>query len=152
MDYGCAHPLHSPHPYCLTPEYSEAAMHKALTNSGIDRKQIRLVVSGANGFQRLNEAEDAALRNVFLGQDFPSVIDAKQSIGETLGAAGVFSVIAAAEALHRQTLPAACTRRSDASLTASNTVATDADYALVNCYEFGGNINSIVVKRYEPAN
>ena len=152
IDYGCAHPLRSPHPYFIAPEYIEAAMRKALANSGIAREQIRLVVSGANGLQQLNEAEDAALRKVLPGRDLPPAIHVKQSIGETLGAAGVFSVIVAAEALHRRTLPAAFTRHGGASLTTSKTVATDAEYALVNCYEFGGNINSIVVKRYEPTN
>jgi len=151
IDYGCAHPLRSPHPYFVPAECIEAAILKALANSGVQPEQIGLVVSGANGFQRLDEAEGEALNRVFPGSHLPPAIHVKQSIGETLGASGVFSVIVAAEALHRRTLPAALTRNVHGALPASAPVVSDVEFALVNCYEFGGNINSIVVKKYEPA-
>jgi 3-oxoacyl-(acyl-carrier-protein) synthase len=75
----------------------------------------------------------------------------KQSIGETLGASGAFSVIVAAEALHRRSLPAALTRNVHGAPPASAPVVSNVEFALVNSYEFGGNVNSIVVKKYEPA-
>ncbi len=150
LDYGCVHPLRSPHPYHLTPESIEAAMLKALSCSGVQPRQIGLIVSGANGLPQLNHAEDAAVAKLFCNSQPPPAIRVKDYIGETLGSSGVFAVIAAAEALHRRKVPGeASHERAANSFTLG---ALDAEYALVNCYEFGGNINSIVVKRHESIN
>jgi 3-oxoacyl-(acyl-carrier-protein) synthase len=94
----------------------------------------------------LGEAEAAALRQVFPSSKMPTIMDVKSRIGETIGAAESFSMIAAAEALNRQTVPKGLMRAHPDGVSRGS---SELKYALVNCYEYGGNVNSILVKRYE---
>ena len=105
------------------------AMEQALERSGTARTDVTMIVGTANGVAALDAAERTAIRDVF-GAGPPEVLSIKRLIGETLGAASTFNTLAAVLALQ----PRARGGR-----------------VLVNAYELGGTMTSLVVSRVPTA-
>lgn len=112
----------------------ETAMRQALALGNLRPSDVDIVMCGANGSPNLESCEANAVRIVFSDDEMPRIFNAKHFIGETMGAASTFSIIIAA-----LNLEALCTAPETAA-------STGWRYALVNCYEMGGNTVSVLLR------
>ena len=131
LDYGLAQslPAHTS-PFRIGADYMERAMRQALERSGVEGGEIDLVIPASNGSAALGDAERDALARVFGHPARFQALDGKAVIGETLGASSTFSLVLAVGALSR------------------GRAARGWRQALVNGCEMGGNVSSVVVKRF----
>lgn len=112
-------------PFEIEGRYIAAAMDDVLERAGISAGEIGLFVSGTNGAPTLERAEREALGHVF-GTAVPPIQVPKRRAGEMLGAAATWCVASAA----RQ----------------CGGLAERQRYVLVNCYEVGGDITSVLLQ------
>ncbi|OHD10636.1 MAG: hypothetical protein A2086_05500 [Spirochaetes bacterium GWD1_27_9] len=82
------------------------SIKNALKNGNIDTKDIDLVISSANGLTPFDSMEENSLMEVFGDRltEIP-VIPLKSLIGETIGASGLFSIVAASNIKDIKELP-----------------------------------------------
>jgi 3-oxoacyl-[acyl-carrier-protein] synthase II len=128
----------------------ERVMAQALQRSGVTPAEVDLVSGAANGLARLTHAEMDALSAVFGKSRAPLVSNAKAALGETLGAASVFSTILALECLASGSVapmpgvaPGSLPQRYVAGAARSAPLAV----ALVNGIELGGTITSLALRQ-----
>lgn len=131
----------------LTAESAEAAMRGALRKSGVDPAQIGCIIASADGVPALDAAEIDALRQVFgdaLGR-IP-VCAPKASLGEAMGASGIFAATAGALALMRQAAPPTAGSAGNGPLRLSAEAQPfQGAYGLVNAFSYDGNAMSMVL-------
>ena len=136
LDYGSTNAInHSQGPYSMGSGVIERAMWEALERSQVTPSEIGLFAAGANGAPGLREAEQEALLRVFGKEKPPAKIESKKVLGETFGASESFALISVACLLARE--------NRGSSEYARNSCPP---LAMVNCYEFGGNVHSIVLR------
>jgi 3-oxoacyl-[acyl-carrier-protein] synthase II len=109
------------------PECLAEAMRQALERSGARPGDVDLLVAAANGMAPLDRAEEEAVRS-FFPAGRPATANARDALGETLGAASTFSTLLAVGAVAGDRLPAI-------------------DLAIVNSVELGGGTSSVVVRK-----
>jgi 3-oxoacyl-[acyl-carrier-protein] synthase II len=115
----------------IDPACLHTAMRQALESTGVDASRVGLVVSLAREDNGQVESEREAIAALF-GQDaMPEIRYPKPRIGETFAASDTFGVIAA---------------RFWAECDPSAFGGRDERLALVNGYQLGGNVSSVLVK------
>jgi len=109
----------------IEPESIEYSMKTAIERSEINLNDIGLVVSlsGKHGNQR--ESEKIALKNIYKNQALPEIYNVKDYLGENFGASDTFSLIAGYLKL--------------------NKMPKNKNIALINSYQIGGNITSLLI-------
>lgn len=139
LDYGSTNAInYSRGPYAIDSSVIERAMWQAIERSQVSPDEIGLFATAANGTPGLAEAEDHAFSRVFGHRAEMARIDTKKVLGETFGASEAFSLIAAA-----------CLLASKDQPQSSSAPVRGKRLAMVNCYEFGGNVDSIILQRGE---
>lgn len=84
-----------------------ATLHAALAEASLEPADVDLVAVGASGLPGLDQIEAEGLARVFgAALARMPLLAVKATVGEPLGAGGIFQVIAAIEALRRGELPA----------------------------------------------
>ena len=81
----------------------------------------------------------------FPAQSRPVFIHPKAHLGDTLGASAIFSAVAALGAMVSNVVLASAGANSRPYFASEN----DVRHALVNDLQLGGNLTSMVVRRYE---
>lgn len=147
--FGAAHDAHDIQSYRVKGEGATAAIRQALQAAGVDAGAIGCIVAGASGSRTGDEMETHALRNVFGARlERIPLCAPKAALGETIGAAGALSAVAAGLALANKRLPptAGFTSAAPDLRLASTAQAVESDYALVNCFGCDGNNAALVLK------
>lgn len=132
-------------------KYFADAMITALSDAGIAPERIDAVVMAAGGSRGGDYAEAMALHDVFgeRGRTIP-VTTSKGLTGEALGATASMGIATAILAVAHQTLPptagyAEADERLQLNVVAGSQLAGEYRYVLVNGYDIGGNIASLVL-------
>lgn len=152
LDYGMANGLHSEASNAFPSDARtlQYVMQQALERSGVTADQVGLVSGASNGLMRLSQAEMNALATMFGAGSLPLVSNVKAVLGETLGAAAVFSTIFALECLqHGSVAPIPGLAPDCLSERYVAAVAHNAplEVALVNAVELGGTITSLALRK-----
>ncbi|CAM5265187.1 beta-ketoacyl-[acyl-carrier-protein] synthase family protein [Streptomyces californicus] len=128
------------------------AMREALAEAGAGGDRVGCVIPHGTGTQ-LNDTVESQVLNEVLdgGRDAQApVYSLKALLGHTGGAAAALAVVAAAQILHRKTVPPniapdeqdpACTIRLPL-----DEAPLEGEFVLVNAYAFGGNNVSLVLE------
>ncbi|QNP64484.1 beta-ketoacyl-[acyl-carrier-protein] synthase family protein [Streptomyces genisteinicus] len=127
------------------------AMRRALAEAGAGHDDIGCVVPHGTGTELNDTVESRVLGEVLgAGPDRIPLYSLKALLGHTGGAAASLATVAAAQILHRRTVP------PNAPLTEQDpeckvflpgrSMAPTGKYALVNAYAFGGNNVSLVLQ------
>jgi len=112
----------------ITPITIYKSMKIAMSKSGIDKKDISLVVSLSRDDSFQTESENEALTRIW-GDSLPPMFYIKKILGETFGANDTFALIAGyLKILKMKTDP------------------SESKYALINSYHVGGNCFSVIIK------
>lgn len=128
-------------------------MAAALAETGVAAADINAVKAHGTASLMNDEAEAAALKQVFAGS-LPAIFALKQFCGHTLGACGALELALAAGCLLRNRLPSNPGHNVDPVLGVGLNIqageAPDGHY-LFNCFAFGGNNNALVVRKTSRA-
>jgi len=129
------------------------AMAAALQDAGIEPGDIQYINSMANSCHGIDEVEAQAIKRVFTNYDAISVSTFKGSTGETDGASDAFGIIQASLTLKTQTIAPIANLENIDPLCGLNYVrtkkhASEVEYALSNSFGDGGNVQSVVLKKY----
>jgi 3-oxoacyl-[acyl-carrier-protein] synthase II len=129
-------------------------IQKVLQEAGIGPEHIDLIVPTGTGIADDDRAEAAALKVVF--EDNLNTINVwpiKSMVTHTGAAAGTIDLIAAVQAVHRQTVGASKNYDTPAQgcelNIAKQKINKDINCALCCGYSFGGQTAAVVVKKYE---
>jgi 3-oxoacyl-[acyl-carrier-protein] synthase-1 len=122
----------------------------ALTDAGVAREQIGMIVAHGNGTRASDASEAAGIRRVF-GENVPPVTGFKWAYGHLIAASGVIDLVFALTALRQQVVPGIATLNSlDPELAPFPVSATAqkprGDIALVICRGFGGMNVALIVR------
>jgi len=152
LDYGMANGLQGEAANAFPADAGTIAhvMRQALARSGVAPEQVGLVSGAGNGLTRLAQAEMDALGTLFGGAGAPLVSNVKSVLGETLGAAAVFSAIFALECLEQGSvapMPGLVEGCLPGRYVAATARAAELDVALVNAVELGGTITSLALRK-----
>jgi 3-oxoacyl-(acyl-carrier-protein) synthase len=124
------------------------AMKVALEDAGISARDVGAVFASANGTERLDRLEAAAIADVF-GPDAVPVVSIKGALGES-GASGAASLVAALLCLGRGLLPPTVglqERDPDCRVdVAAEPRSIEKRIALVNSFASGGADYSLVIR------
>ncbi|MFH1157163.1 MAG: beta-ketoacyl-[acyl-carrier-protein] synthase family protein [Pseudomonadota bacterium] len=130
------------------------AMTRAISDAGLDREDIDLVVAMAPSDQKVDKMEATAIRGVFghPDDDVP-VTSIKSSIGESFASAGLFNVCAALQAIEAGMIPPTINFNRpdpdiDLDIVANTARAKKVDTVLCNAYSWGGIYNTVIARRY----
>lgn len=130
-----------------------AVITMALAETGVAASDIKGVKAHGTASLMNDEAEAAALRQVFAAS-LPSVFALKPFCGHTLGACGALELALTAGCLLRNRLPANPGHQYDPALALALNIhggsAPDGHY-LFNCFAFGGNNNALVLRKTSRA-
>jgi 3-oxoacyl-[acyl-carrier-protein] synthase II len=128
----------------------KAAMQQALDRAEISRTEVNFISSACNGLARLASAEMDAVSSIFGDDTQPLVSNIKSAIGETLGAASVFSTLLAVHALQAQSVAPVWDLAPgvlNARVVAGAVRHAAIEVALVNGIELGGTITSLALRK-----
>lgn len=136
-----AHHATAPHPEGT---YLEAALRAALTSAG--RSGVDWVHAHGTGTRDNDAVEAATIGRVLGAVPFSGT---KRVTGHTMGAAGLFGVVAACRALSRQELPVSAGTELGTPLGAVVRASMPGriDAAAVTCLAFGGVNAALIVER-----
>ncbi|HEY0019115.1 MAG TPA: beta-ketoacyl synthase N-terminal-like domain-containing protein [Longimicrobium sp.] len=115
----------------IDPAAIHASMRQALQTTGTDAGDIGLVVSLARGDNGQRESEAQAVDALWGGEARPELREPKARLGETFAASETLGIIAAR--FYAECDPAAFGGRAE-------------KLAMVNGYQLGGNVTSVIVK------
>ncbi|HEX7516413.1 MAG TPA: beta-ketoacyl synthase N-terminal-like domain-containing protein [Chthoniobacterales bacterium] len=126
------------------------AIELALTDAGIARNDVGMIVAHGNGTRSSDASEVIAIRRVF-GEDPPPVTAFKWAFGHSIAASGVIDLVLALIALRQQIVPGIPTLESLDPALAPFPVASTAqkprsDIAVVISRGFGGMNVAIIVR------
>ena len=142
----------------MNPDGKEAirAMDQALFLSGIEKKDVDLIVAHGTGTTQNDKIESQMINQYF--EDHVSdiyVTAPKGAIGHTGGASGAFGVLVAIIAISTGMIPPICNlEEQDSECNVS--LVSECDFkhkvklAMVNAFAFGGTNVVILCKREEP--
>jgi 3-oxoacyl-[acyl-carrier-protein] synthase II len=133
------------------------ALTGALKNTGLQPREIGLVMAHGTGTVLNDAGEAKALKRAFGEHVYDMKITSiKSMIGHGLGAAGAQSVVAAVMALREGIVPPTINYTPDPAIDlpiVGNVAQTkQADYAIVNAFGFGGQNVVAVLGRVDRAN
>jgi nodulation protein E len=134
------------------PMGAAAAMTRALSDAGIEAKQVGYVNAHGTGTQANDAVEAEALRQVF-GAGKVAVSSTKPLHGHSIGATGAIEAMATLLALRHGMLPSTAglvtpDERLGLDLVMGEARASDAEYGMSNSLAFGG-LNAVLVFRRE---
>ena len=136
---------------------AERVLRRALQYAALRPDDVDAVIAHGTGTRLNDAAESAALGRVF-GPRTPElpVTAPKSVVGHTLGAAGAFSAVAAALAIHHRVLPPTTNYETPdpecpLRIVADGPLAGPLDVVLVNAFGFGGQNAVLVLRAVEPA-
>jgi 3-oxoacyl-[acyl-carrier-protein] synthase II len=121
-----------------SPEAVERAIALALSDAGIDAREIDLVVSGVSGLRGFDEAEMRAIERA-LG-DKACVVAPKLALGETLGAGGAMGMLTAIALMGDGVV------KQDQNLVVRGTLRAQPRTALVTSMGHYGNASALVMR------
>jgi 3-oxoacyl-[acyl-carrier-protein] synthase II len=125
-----------------------ASMRQALQRAQLSVEQVDLLSAASNGLQHVAGAELAAIGRLFTCLPGPLVSGVKSLLGETLGAAAVFSTILAVQAMAERRAPPTAGLAVGClppHFVAGAARASAAQIALVNAVELGGTVTSFAL-------
>jgi len=144
---------------------AQAAMLEALNDAGIDptrrlpdgRPPIHYISAHGTGTQENDSIETRAVKGVFgkLAAEIP-VSSIKSMMGHLIAAAGAVELITCVQAIHTGWLPPTMNLRTpdpacDLDYVANRSRQAQVDVALSNSFGFGGQNDTLAIKRYEGA-
>jgi 3-oxoacyl-[acyl-carrier-protein] synthase I len=126
------------------------AISLALEDAEVELREVGMIVAHANGTQRSDVSEAAALRRVF-GAAIPPVTGFKWVFGHTLAASAALDLVLALESLRRNEVPGIGTLRTLDPECRDLPVSTAAQVprtsiALVLCRGFGGTTTATLIR------
>ncbi len=156
LGYGLACDAHhptAPHPDGIG---AQAAMQRALQETGLAPKAISYISAHGTGTRANDSSESLAVRKVF-GTDADSlpISSIKSMLGHTMGAASAIEAVACALTINAGIIPPTVNyQESDPEclqmVVPNQALVSSVDVVMSNSFAFGGNIATIVMKRIEP--
>lgn len=141
--------------YSLKGEGARRAMRTAIQESGLEPKDIDYICAAANSTIECDLMETRAIKDIFgcRAKKIP-VSSIKSILGESLGASGVFQVVASIGALIYGKIPPTINLEEsgsgcDLDYVPNKMRKTDVNRALVNAFSPDGKNSSIIISRYE---
>lgn len=132
-----------------------AATRSALARAGVAVENVDYVSAHGTGTLANDAAEAGALRTVF-GSARPAVSSIKGSLGHSQGAASVLEAVCCVLAIRDGVVPGSPTLREPDPACAGidivrSTRDRNVDVAVNNACSFGGNVSSLVLRRWKEA-
>ena len=129
-----------------------ASMRAALADADVPMEKIDYISAHGTGTKQNDQVETLAIKQVFGDETKTPISSAKSMLGHLIAAAGATELITCILALRDQILPPTANLNSpdpDCPLDYIPNVAREAsvDYCLSNSMGFGGQNNSIVIKK-----
>ena len=130
-----------------------SAMRTSLARAGVDPSEVDVVIPDALGVPGYDEAEAAALHEVF-GEAGPAAVTTQKSlVGRMYQGGSALDVVTALLAMREQTLPVSAGQASPAPGCALNfvreTKAAEVNVALIGARGYDGFNSSLVIGRYD---
>ncbi len=159
VGFGAGHDAYMPaQPSSPHPDGRGAlvAIRKALSDAGIEPRQVNLVASCACGLIEHDHSEAAAIRSA-LGPAVSAVpvMNIKAGLGNNGAGSGAIDFIAAVLAVYHGAVPSAFNStpldpRCDLKVVTAGPIDVQADYALSLAYALGGGQSAaLVIKRFQ---
>jgi 3-oxoacyl-[acyl-carrier-protein] synthase II len=146
-----SHHITAPHP---EGDGAYSCMNNALISAGISPEQIDYVNVHGTSTPLGDKAEVLALKRAFKDHSKDLLISSTKSMtGHLLGAAGGLESIFCAMAIHTGQLPPTINvdnqdEACDINCIPNKSINKKIDYALNNCFGFGGTNSSLIIKKH----
>jgi len=143
----------------MNPDGKEAirAMDQALSFSGLDKKEVDLIVAHGTGTVQNDKIESQMINNYFGNISSDIYVTApKGTIGHTGGASGAFGLLVAIAAIRLDMIPPICDLEDpdpecNISFVSGCSLKKEVKLAMVNAFAFGGTNVVILCKKEEQS-
>lgn len=142
------------HPEDVRARRVEKAMHDALENAGVQKKQVDFISANANGCKTQDAVEAKAIQSFFgTGSSQIPVSTIKSNVGESYGASGAAQFISTVMSINTGQIPHIINHSNkdpgiNIHLILEKPFRKEIHNALINTMDYDGNNSCLVISRF----